>query len=115
MAPILDTLKNLFSGKPKNDEFPTTVESAVDQILSELSDFNRNRISNMDEARLRVFHQNFQFYIINRLRLWTNRPLMASCCELEGVSKVTTDQASFVILKQLQKRIRQVDEKEFIV
>ena len=79
MAPLFDKLKGLFSDKRKNDEFPTTVESAVDQILSELSDFNRNRIANMNEDRLRLFHQNFQFYIINRLRLYTNAPLKQSC------------------------------------
>ena len=113
MAPIFDRIKSLFSDKPKNNIFPTTVESAVDQILSDLSDFNRNRISHMDEDRLRVFHQNFQFNISNKLRLWNNVPLKQSCCEVEGVSKVSTDQASYIILKELQNRIRQVDEKEF--
>ena len=115
MVPLFDKLKGLFSDKRKNDEFPTTVESAVDLILSELSDFNRNRISHMDEDRLRVFHQNFQFNIINRLSLWINAPLKQSCCELAGVSKMSTDQASYIILKELQNRIKQQDDKEFIV
>ena len=113
MALLFDRLKNLFSDNRNNDEFPTTVESAVDQLLSELSDFNRNRISHMDEDRLRVFHQNFQFNISNKFRLWNNVPLKQSCCELEGVSKVSTDQASYIILKELQNRIRQVENKEF--
>ena len=113
MAPLFDKIKNLFSDKRQNDEFPTSVESAVDQILSELSDFNRNRISHMDEDRLRVFHQNFQFNISNKLRLWNNLPLKRSCCELDGVSRVSTDQASYIILKELQNRIRLVENKEF--
>jgi len=113
MAPLIDRMKNLFSDKRKNDELPTTVESAVDQILLDLSDFNRNRISNMNEDRLRMIHQDFGFYIMNKFRLWTNESLKQSCCELIGVPKVTTDQASFIILKELRNRIRQVENKDF--
>jgi len=115
MAPLFDKFKSLFSDKPKKYEFPTSVESAVDQILSELSAYNRNRVSNMDEGRLRMFHQDFGFYIMNKLRLWTNEPLKQSCCEFGGVSKVSTDQASYIILKEIQNRIKQQDEKEFII
>ncbi len=115
MAPLFDKFKELISDKRKNNEFPTTVESAVDQILSDLSDFNKNRISHMDVDRLRVFHQNFQFVITNKLRLWNNVPLKQSCCELDGVSRVSTDQASYIILKELQNRIREQSDKEFIV
>ena len=115
MAPLFDRIKNLFSDKRKDDELHTTVESAVDQILLDLSDFNRNRISNMNEDRLRMIHQDFGFYIMNKFRLWTNESLKQSCCELISAPKVTTDQASFIILKELRNRIRQQDGKEIIV
>jgi hypothetical protein len=113
MPSLLKKVKNLLWPPKESDALPATVESAVDQILSELSDFNRNRISNMNEDRLRMFHQDFGFYIMNRFRLWTNESLKQSCCELAGVSRVTTDQASYIILQELRNRIRQADDKGF--
>jgi len=113
MPSLLNKVKNLILPPKENDMLPATVESAVDQMLSELSDFNRNRISNMNEDRLRMFHQDFGFHIMNRFRLWTNESLKQSCSELGGVSRVTTDQASYIILQELRNRIRQADDKGF--
>jgi len=113
MPSLLNKIKNLILPPKENDTLPATVESAVDQILSELSDFNRNRISNMNEDRLRMFHQDFGFYIMNRFRLWTNESLRQSCSELDGVSRVTTEQASYIILQELRNRIRQANDNGF--
>ena len=113
MASLFDKLKNLITQSKADHDFPTTVEEAVDRILFDISEHKKSMISNMSQDRLSVFHQSFGFYIMNTMRLWTNEPLKGSCCELEGVSKVSTDQASYIILKELQKRIKQSDYKEF--
>jgi uncharacterized protein DUF6794 len=104
----------MFSSSSKNNDFPSTVEEAVDKILSDLSAYKKAKIANMDEERLSVFHQDFGFYIMNTMRLWTNELLKQSCCELDGVSKVSTDQASYIILKELQNRIRQEGSQKVI-
>ena len=110
MAALFSKIRDLILHNNKEEVFPSKVDEAVDTILPDLSEYDRHRIANMNQDRLRVFHQNFVFYIMNKLRLWTNEPLKQSCCELNGVSKVSTDQASYIILKELQNRIKQASE-----
>ena len=91
------------------DKFPPTVELAVDKIMSDLSVRDRTKIANMNEKKLIEFHHNYGIFIKNEFRLWGNEPLLRSCCELSGLSKVNPDQASYIILKELQKKINQTD------
>jgi len=110
MASLFDKLRVLISHANKEKEFPITVEEAVDKILSDISEYKKVKIANMNEERLSVFHQDFGFYIMNTMRLWTNEPLRQSCCQVSGLSKVNVDQASYIILKELQNRLRQPDK-----
>ncbi|MBW2515061.1 MAG: hypothetical protein JRE21_10895 [Deltaproteobacteria bacterium] len=91
------------------EKFPPTVELAVDKILSDLSVRDRTRIANMNEKKLIEFHTSFGIFIKNAFRLWGNEPLLKSCCDISGLSKTNPDQASFIILKELQKRINESD------
>lgn len=91
---------NLFKEK-----FPPTVELAVDKILSDLSVRDRTKIANMNEKKLMEFHVSFGIFIKNEFRLWGNEPLLESCCDVSGLPKVNPDQASYIILKELQKKI----------
>ena len=95
---------NLFKEK-----FPPTVELAVDKILLDLSVRDRTKIANMNKKKLIAFHLSFGIFIKNEFRLWGNEPLLKSCCDVSGRSKVNPDQASFIILKELQKRINEGD------
>mgnify|MGYP001827825908 FL=1 len=95
---------NLFKEK-----FPPTVELAVDKILLDLSVRDRSKIANMNKKKLIAFHLSFGIFIKNEFRLWGNEPLLKSCCEVSGLSKVNPDQASYIILQELQKRINQGD------
>jgi len=95
---------NLFKEK-----FPPTVELAVDKILSDLSVRDRTKIANMNEKKLIEFHLSFGIFIKNEFRLWGNEPLLKSCCDVSGLSKINPDQASYTILQELQKRINQGD------
>ena len=87
-------------------KFPPTVDTAVEKILVDLSRRDRTRIANMDEKDLIVFHQSYGIFIKNEFRLWGNEPLMKSCCEIAGLKSVNPDQASYIILKELQRRIQ---------
>ena len=89
------------------EKFPPTVELAVDKIMSDLPRRDRTKIANMDEKKLVEFHNSYGIFIKNEFRLWGNDPLLNSCCEISGLEKVSPDQASYVILKELQRKIRQ--------
>ena len=109
MASLYDKLKHLFMRSSKEETFSPTVELAVDKIMSDLPIIDRDRIANMDEKRLIAFHHNYGIFIKNEFRLWGNEPLLKSCCELSGFSKVNTDQASYIILRELQRKINEID------
>jgi hypothetical protein len=91
------------------EKFPPTVELAVDKILSDLSVRDRTKIANMNEKKLIEFHVSFGIFIKNAFRLWGNEPLLKSCCDIAGLSRVNPDQASYIILKELQKKINESD------
>jgi hypothetical protein len=96
------------------EKFPPTVELSVENLLSSLSRLDQIRISNMDEKRLAIFHQSYGIFIKNEFRLWGNTPLLRSCCEVSGLEKVNPDQASYIILKELQKKIQNTDELKVV-
>ena len=90
-------------------KFPPTVDMAVEKILVDLSHRDRTKIANMDESDLTIFHQSYGIFIKNEFRLWGNTPLLNSCCEISGRKSVNPDQASFIILKELQRRIQKTN------
>ena len=91
------------------EKFSPTVELAVEKILSDLSRIDRTKIANMDEKRLATFHMSYGIFLKNEFRLWGNEPLLKSCCEISGLEKVNPDQASYIILKELQKKLRDTE------
>jgi len=91
------------------EKFPPTVETAVDKIMSDLSIREKTKIANMNEDKLIAFHKSYATFITYEFRLWGNDPLLKSCAEAAGLAKVTPGQASYVILKELQNRIRQTN------
>ena len=90
-------------------KFPRTVESAVDKILEEMSLRDKTRIANMNETKLVEFHINYGIYLKNELRLWGNDELMDACKQLAGVDRLSPDQASYIILKEIQEKLLQSD------
>jgi len=91
------------------EKFPPTVDLSVEKLFSSLARIDQTRIANMDEKRLAMFHQSYGIFIKNEFRLWGNTPLLQSCCEVSGLKKVNPDQASYIILKELQKKIQNSD------
>ena len=90
-------------------KFPQTIEKAVDKIIANMSLRDKTRIANMNETRLIEFHISFGIYLKNELRLWSNGPLMESCKQISGTTKLSPDQASYIILKELQERLQPSD------
>ena len=81
----------------------------MEKLLEDMSRRDQTRVANMIETKLVEFHINYGIYIKNELRLWGNEPLMEACKELAGVDRLSPDQASYIILKELQDKLLQSD------
>ena len=90
-------------------KFHRTIETAVEKLLENMSRRDQTRVANMDETRLVEFHINYGIYIKNVLRLWGNEQLMEACKQMAGVERLSPDQASYIILKELQVKLLQSD------
>ena len=88
------------------DKFPPTVEKVVDKLAVDMTFGDRTRLANMNEAALIKFHQSYGIFLRNEFRLPGNDPLMKSCMSIATVKNITPEQASYVILKELQKRLQ---------
>ena len=87
------------------DKFPPTVEKVVDKLTVDMTFADRTRLANMNEAALIRFHHSYGIFLRNEFRLPGNDPLMKSCMATATVNAITPEQASYVILKELQKRL----------
>jgi hypothetical protein len=87
------------------DKFPSSVEKAVDKLAADMTFADRTRIANMSEAALIAFHQSYGRFLRTEFRLPGNDPLMQSCMSAGYLKTITPEQASYVILKELQIRL----------
>jgi hypothetical protein len=94
--------------KRKNLKPPITVDQAVERLISELSLKDKTTIANMAEIELSVLYMTIDEYIRNEFGLWSgNNDLMNSCCFFAKKDKVSEDEASFTIIRELWKRLRE--------
>jgi hypothetical protein len=87
------------------DKFPPTVEKVVDKLLVDMTFAERTRLANMNETALVRFHDSYGIFLRNEFRLPGNDPLMKSCMSSAAAETITPEQASYIILKALQKRL----------
>ena len=88
------------------EKFPATVDKVVDKLAADLTFAEKTRLANMDEAALIRFHRSYGLFLRTEFRLPGNDPLMKSCMSTAYLKTITPEQASFVILKTLQKRLQ---------
>jgi uncharacterized protein DUF6794 len=87
------------------EKFPSTVEVAVDKLAADMTFADKTRLANMNEGALIRFHRFYGIFLRNRFRLPGNEPLMKSCRSAAYLKIITSEQASYVILKELQKHL----------
>jgi hypothetical protein len=85
------------------DKFPPTVEKAVDKLAADMTFADKTRLANMNEDALVRFHRFYGIFVRNQFRLPGNEPLMKSCRSAAYLKSISPEQASYVILKELQK------------
>jgi len=94
--------------KRKPSKPPKTVNQAVDRLISEISLKDKTTIANIAEVELSVLHTSIGEYIRNEFGLWSgNKDLMTSCCFFAKRDKVSEDEASSIIIRELWKRLRE--------
>ena len=106
--PLPVSVERFLSGDIMNyflEKFPPTVEKVVDKLTEDMTFADRTRLANMNEASLVRFHHAYGIFLRNEFRLPGNDPLMKSCMSIASVKTITPAQASYVILKELQKRL----------
>jgi len=88
----------------EHPEWPRTLEQAVTQIVTEMKERDRARITNENSRDLIRHHHLWGTNIRNDLGLWNgNIALLKSCGYGHG------DHASMVIIKAVWKRLREMN------
>ncbi len=84
------------------EQWPHTVDEAVDLLLAKLSDADREKFKHTSESDLMIYHHGFGTYIRNQFGLWKgNKGLLKSC----GGEGLHPDGASTVIINALWERL----------
>jgi hypothetical protein len=87
---------------------PQTVNSAVEMLISKIQLKDSVRIANMQESDLIYLHLTLGNYIRNTFGLLTgNETLMQNCKDILGKKKIQVDEASYVIIRSLWKRVHE--------
>ena len=99
------------ANKPDNEKeikgLPKNVNEAVDFLYNALSLKAKTNIANTSEEELINLHSSLGTYIRNTFALWSgNDSLIQSCKEILGEDEIHPDEASFVIIDELWKRLR---------
>lgn len=93
-------------GKPLKP--PITVNQAVERLISELSLKDKTTIGNMAEVELSVLHKTIGEYIRDEFGLWAgNKDLLTSCCFLAKRDKISEDDASSIVIRELWKKLQE--------
>jgi hypothetical protein len=86
--------------------FPENIDEVVDRLISELSFKDKTKIANMSEADLIKLNMSWGTYIRNEFRLRGNDPLLEACKSYADVKKISPEQASFIIIKELWEKLQ---------
>ncbi|HJX33919.1 MAG TPA: putative molybdenum carrier protein [Desulfatiglandales bacterium] len=85
---------------------PDTVDQAVDMLISEMKLREKTSIANMPEAQLIYIHLTLGNYIRNKFGLYSgNDALTQSCREILGKNKIQEDEASYIIIRELWRKL----------
>ena len=96
--------------RKSKDKIPETVAEAVECLIDELPKVDKLRISSLEEYELMDLYFPLGLQIRNNFCLWTgNEKLMQSCCEISGEKDLNVDDASFVLIEELWKRLKEIN------
>jgi len=86
--------------------FLKNIDDVVDKIILELSFKDKTKIANMSESDLVKLNMSWGTYIRNEFRLGGNEPLLQSLKSYAGVDEMNSEQASYIIIKDLWEKLQ---------
>jgi len=89
-----------------NNVFLKNIDDVVDRLISELSFKDKTKIANMSEVDLVKLNISWGIYIRKEFRLEGNYPLLKSLKSYTGVNTMTSEQASYIIIKELWEKLQ---------
>lgn len=110
----------------EQNEWPTTIDEAVDALLRLTPVEAKNEIAEMDEDKLHWLHFGFGMYIRNNFGLWQgNNALLQSCepaeySQLSAIDRIRLnlrihnhpDEVSTIIIKAFRKKLHETQQKD---
>lgn len=89
------------------EKYPKTIAAAVEKLAEQFTPREQVKIANMSETALIRFHGSIGNYIVTEFRLPGNGPLMTSCSLFAQLPQLNSHQASYIILKALQHKLKE--------
>jgi Domain of unknown function (DUF6794) len=86
--------------------FLKNIDDVVDRLILELSFRDKTKIANMSEVDLVKLNMSWGIYIRKEFRLEGNDPLLNSLKSYTGVNIMTSEQASYIIIKELWEKLQ---------
>ena len=86
--------------------FLKNIDDVVDRLILELSFKDKTKIANMSEVDLVKLNMSWGIYIRKEFRLEGNDPLLKSLKSYVGVSSMTPEQGSYIIIKELWEKLQ---------
>jgi hypothetical protein len=93
---------------------PNTIHQAIILLVSYLSASDKRKIIRLTEDDLSNLEFSLGWFIKNEFKLVTNDALMESCRITSGGNSVHAEQASGIIIKELWKRLRVLQQSELL-
>jgi hypothetical protein len=93
---------------------PNTIHQAIILLVSYLSSSDKRKITKLTEDDLANLDFTLGWFIKNEFKLVSNSALMESCRITSGGNAVHADQASGIIIKELCKRLRVLQQSELL-
>jgi hypothetical protein len=91
-----------------DQSLPKTVEQAVEWLISELPLEEKTRIANTDEWNLMDIYFCLSVYIEDKFCLRENKALVESCRAVSGYEYFFYEEASYIIITELWKRLQRL-------
>ena len=98
---------NLKTEKIETVDLPSTVDEAVNCLISNLALKDKSTITKMTEADLNNLHPTLGLSIRNRFLYPRNDKLLESCREVVKDKYLHWDQAASIIIRELWKKLRE--------
>ena len=85
---------------------PITVKQAVERLISELPLEKKARIANTGEWNLMDLYFSLSVDVEDKFCLQENKALVESCRAVSGDNHIFVEEASYIIITELWKRLK---------